>query len=281
MIQDIGDKKFDNQYNPSAVARDEDYVFVFRDGIFIKLKDDDIEVPTLSELKAAQKGATITGDDLRYLFSIDDRQFFLLKESVDAMLPDGYAFESMRALRMCTPMCMAGMTANHLANWYKDNKFCGRCGKPTVHDDKLRMVKCPECGNMIFPRINPAVIIGLRNGDSLMTSKYANRPQSNGRALLAGFCEIGETAEETVVREVMEEVGLKATNVQYYGSQPWGFAGNISLGYFCDLEGDDAITLDEEELACAEFMKREDLPEPNNMVSLTATMIEEFRKGNW
>lgn len=281
MIQDIGDKKFDNQYDSSAVARDEDYVFVFRDEIFIKLKDDDIEVPTLGELKAAQKGAAITADDLRYLFSIDDRQFFLLKEGVDATLPDGYAFESMRALRMCTPMCMAGMTANHLANWYKDNKFCGRCGKPTVHDDKLRMVKCPECGNMIFPRINPAVIIGLRNGDSLMTSKYANRPQSNGRALLAGFCEIGETAEETVVREVMEEVGLKATNVQYYGSQPWGFAGNISLGYFCDLEGDDAITLDEEELACAEFMKREDLPEPNNMVSLTATMIEEFRKGNW
>ena len=275
MIQDIGNKKFDNQYDPAAVATAEDYVFVFEDGkIFIRLLDEDIEIPQVKEL-------CVEASDLRYLFSIDEMRFFLLKDGAEAKLPEGYAFESMRALRMCTPMCMAGMTANHLANWYKDNKFCGRCGKPTVHDDKLRMVKCPECGNMIFPRINPAVIIGLRNGDSLMTSKYANRPQSNGRALLAGFCEIGETAEETVIREVMEEVGLKATNVQYYGSQPWGFAGNISLGYFCDLEGDDTVTLDEEELACAEFMKRDELPEPNNFVSLTATMIEEFRKGNW
>ena len=280
MIQDIGTKNFDNQYNPSAVATDDDYVFVFGEGIYIKLLDNDIAVPTFRELGVSQ-------DDVRYLFSIDEGQFFILKNDwleqngKEFALPDGYSFESMRALRMCTPMCMAGMTANHLANWYRDNRHCGRCGKPTVHDDKLRMVKCPDCGNMIFPRINPAVIIGLRNGDSLMTSKYANRPQSNGRALLAGFCEIGETAEETVVREVMEEVGLRATNVQYYGSQPWGFAGNISLGYFCDLEGDDAITLDEEELASAEFMKRDELPEPNNMVSLTATMIEEFRKGNW
>ena len=276
MIQDIGEKKFDNQYNPNAEAKSDDFVFVFNKGIYVKVNDEDIEIPQVKEFDVKQ-------EDLRYLFSIDDKQFFLLKEGAETKtkLPEGYAFESMRALRMCTPNCMAGMTANHLANWYKDNKFCGRCGKPTVQDDKLRMVKCPECGNMIFPRINPAVIIGLRNGDSLMTSKYANRPQSNGRALLAGFCEIGETAEETVVREVMEEVGLKATNVQYYGSQPWGFAGNISLGYFCDVEGSTEVTLDEEELACAEFMKRDELPEPNNMVSLTATMIEEFRKGNW
>ena len=276
MIQDIGNKKFDNQYDPTAVCTADDYVFAFEDGrILIRLGDEDIDVPKMKEL------GDIEASDLRYLFSIDDDRYFLLKEGAEIALPDGYAYESMRALRMCTPKCMAGMTANHIYVWYRDNKFCGRCGKATVHDDKLRMVKCPDCGNMIFPRINPAVIIGLRNGDSLMTSKYANRPQSNGRALLAGFCEIGETAEETVIREVMEEVGLKATNVQYYGSQPWGFAGNISLGYFCDLDGDDKITLDEEELACAEFMKREDLPEPNNMVSLTATMIEEFRKGNW
>ena len=206
-----------------------------------------------------------------------DLIFRLIKESEDVELPEGYNFESMRALRMCTFMCMAGMTANHLNTWYKDNKFCGRCGQPTCHDDKLRMVKCPNCGNMIFPRINPAVIIGVRDGDRLLTSKYANRPQSNGRALLAGFCEIGETAEETVAREVMEEVGLKVKNIEYYGSQPWGFAGNLSIGYFCDVDGDINIKLDEEELACADFMSRDELPEPDNMVSLTATMIKEFK----
>lgn len=274
MIQDIGDKKFDNQYNPQAVANGDDFVFVFNNGIGVKVGDNDIEIPTVNMLG-------IEGDNLRYLFSIDDRQYFLLKDGVEVELPEGYAFESMRALRMCTPNCMAGMTANHLAGWYRDNKYCGRCSCETQHDDKLRMLKCPQCGNMIFPRINPAVIVGVRNGDKLLTSKYANRPQSNGRALLAGFCEIGETAEETVGREVMEEVGLRVKNIQYYGSQPWGFAGNLSIGYFCDLDGDDAITLDEEELACAEFISRDELPEPDNMVSLTATMIKEFKDGEW
>lgn len=281
MIQDIGEKKFDNQYRPDAKMRDEDYLFLVRDQdrsgqIFIRVEDGKVVVPRVKEFN-------VTEDDVRYLFAIDDEQFFMLKEDVETELPEGYSFESMRALRSGIPadMCMAGTTANHLHIFYRDNKFCGKCGAATEHDSKLRAMKCPNCGNLIFPRINPAVIIGLRNGDSLMVSKYANRPMSTGVALLAGFCEIGETAEETVVREVMEEVGLKATNVQYYGSQPWGFAGNMSIGYFADVEGDTTVTLDKEELACAEFVKREDLPEPASMVSLTATMIEEFRKGNW
>lgn len=276
MIQDIGNRIFNNQYDPSVVATEDDYVFLFRGGIFVGLKDDDIVVPKAGEFQLSNEQLST---ELRYLFSIDDERFFLLRDSEGIQLPEGYNFESMRALRMCTPLCMAGMTANHLNSWYRDNAFCGRCGVATEHDDKLRMVKCPSCGNMIFPRINPAVIIGVRNGDSLLTSKYANRPQSNGRALLAGFCEIGETAEETVAREVMEEVGLKVKNIEYYGSQPWGFAGNLSIGYFCDVDGDTKIALDEEELACADFMTRDELPEPENMVSLTATMIKEFKDG--
>ena len=141
-------------------------------------------------------------------------------------------------------------------------------------------MKCPSCGNMIFPKICPAVIIGLRDGDRLMMSRYANR-EYKGRALLAGFCEVGETPEETVVREVMEEVGLKATNVTYFGSQPWGIDCNLLLGYYADVSGDVDVTIDKEELAAASFVKREDIePEPITE-SLTATMIEEFRCGRW
>ena len=82
-----------------------------------------------------------------------------------------------------------------------------------------------------------------------------------------------------MVREVMEEVGLKATNVTYFGSQPWGLDSNLLLGYFADVEGDINIRLDEEELECAGFVKREDIEPDDNLMSLTATMIEEFRMG--
>ena len=156
--------------------------------------------------------------------------------------------------------------------------YCGNCATPTVHDEKERMMRCPNCGNLIFPRIAPAAIIGLTNGDKLMLSTYANRNYKR-YGLLAGFIEIGETAEEAVAREVLEEVGLKVKNIRYYKSQPWGIAGNLSVGYFCDLDGDDTVHLDEEELATAEWFDRSELPAEDDGISLTREMIRIFGEG--
>ena len=99
---------------------------------------------------------------------------------------------------------------------------------------------------MVFPKIAPAVIVGVTNGRKILMTKYANREYKR-YALIAGFTEIGETAEETVAREVKEEVGLSVKNIRYYKSQPWGFDSNLLLGYFCELDDEgDVIRLDEE-----------------------------------
>ena len=139
-------------------------------------------------------------------------------------------------------------------------------------------MRCPACGNMMFPRIAPAAIIGVTHGDRLILSKYANREYTR-YGLIAGFIEIGETAEEAVAREVMEEVGLKVKNIRYYKSQPWGIAGNLSIGYFCDLDGSDEIHLDEQELASAAWFHRNDLPAKDDGVSLTREMVRIFEEG--
>ena len=128
---------------------------------------------------------------------------------------------------------------------------------------------------MIYPRIAPAVIIAVTDGDRLVMSKYAGRSYTRF-ALLAGFIEIGETAEEAVAREVMEEVGLKVKNIRYYGSQPWGIAGNLSIGYFCDLDGDDTIRIDENELSEAGWYHRDSLPAKDDGISITREMIRIF-----
>ena len=274
MIQEIGPYKFDNQYK-NLSPKPEDFIIGFagtnkRDhSIFIKNNNENIDFPEMKTLTLKEKPI--------FLFKIDDRAFFLTLEQLE--LP-GYSYESIRTMRHANPrhLCFAGMTAYHLYQWYIDSQYCGHCGARTQHDAKERMMKCPECGTMIFPKIAPAVIIGVKNGDSLMMSHYAGR-EYKGRALLAGFCEIGETPEETVAREVMEEVGLKVKNITYYGSQPWGFDMNLLLGYYCDLDGDGAVTLDHEELADAGFVKRADIEPDSNLNSLTATMIEEFRTG--
>ena len=127
--------------------------------------------------------------------------------------------------------------------------------------------------------IAPAVIVAVTNGDQLLVSRYAGR-EFKGMALIAGFCEIGETAEDTVRREVMEEAGLKVKNLRYFGSQPWGYASNLLLGYFCEVYGSDEIHFDREELQEAFWIRREALePVTENLLSLTGTMIETFRQG--
>ena len=131
---------------------------------------------------------------------------------------------------------------------------------------------------MIFPRIAPAVTIALTDGDRLVLSKYAGRSYTRF-ALLAGFIEIGETAEECVAREVMEEVGLKVKNIRYYKSQPWGIAGNLQIGYFCDLDGDDTLCIDKEELSEAGWYDRRNIPAEDDGISLTREMIRIFSEG--
>ena len=142
------------------------------------------------------------------------------------------------------------------------------------------MMRCPACGNMIFPRINPAVIIALTDGDNLMLATHAALTYKR-YGLIAGFIEIGETAEEAVAREVMEEIGLKVKNIRYYKSQPWGVAGNLSIGYFCDLDGDNSVTIDKTELATAEWHHRNKIPPEaaDDGISMTREMIRIFSEG--
>ena len=131
---------------------------------------------------------------------------------------------------------------------------------------------------MEFPKICPAVIIAVTHGNKILMSKYAGREYKK-YALLAGFNETGESIEETVRREVMEEVGLKVKNLRYYKSQPWSFSGSLLAGFYCDVDGDPSITLDREELSVAEWFDRASLPETPNLISLTGEMIECFRQG--
>ena len=283
MIQEIAPKKFDNAYHAKSPKPD-DFVLVFRghgkpdDKVLCRIEDGKIVFPTCSEL-GCEKHL------LQYLFSIDETCYFLYMPgdlSAGLFISDFFSFsyEPIRSLRRNAPVytCFAGMTGYHLYVWYRDNVFCGRCGAKTVHDKKERMKRCPHCGNLIFPKIAPAVIIGLIYEDSILISTYADRPYK-GRALLAGFCEIGETPEQTVVREVQEEVGLRVKNIRYFDSQPWGFDSNLLLGYYCEVDGGTSITMDETELATARFVKRDKIEEDKNLVSLTATMIDRFRKG--
>ena len=220
------------------------------------------------------------GGNFRYAFTLHDKKYFLYVDGNIEFAGDFYDYTDISELRLLETKkdYFVVLTALHLSDWYRKHKYCGCCASETQHDDKERMLKCPNCGNMIFPVISPAVIVAVTDGDRLLMSKYAGRNYTR-YALLAGFTEIGETLEQTVSREVMEEVGLKVKNIRYYKSQPWGIDGGLLMGFYCDLDGSDEIHLDENELSLAEWHYRGKLPAQDDGISLTREMMRIFNEG--
>ena len=218
-------------------------------------------------------------DDLIYLFDVDDAAFFYmpahkLADGERARLAEKPA-GSFRSYQERW-LAFAGITACHLASWYERRRLCGKCGAETRRSEKERMLECPACAAMYYPRISPAVIVGVTDGDKLLLTRYVNRPPGSF-ALIAGFAEIGESIEGTVRREVMEEVGLRVKNLRFYKSQPWGFSGSLLMGFYCDLDGNGEITLDNNELGYAEWTERGAIAVTDASFSLTGEMIEAFR----
>ena len=271
MIQDIYPDELVNHYvhlKPASESR----VMVFKNGKLLARHCEET-----SELVYPQY-QEFPGNPLAvYLFTIGGEQYFLMMDEVP--VPEGYEWYTLQDLRMLPRKDNSGVfaayTGWHLWKWYGSSRFCGVCGAKTEFDTVERAMSCPACGNKIYPRINPAVIVGVTNGEKIVLTKYKTGFGYN--ALIAGFTEIGETMEGTVRREVMEEVGLKVKNIRYYKSQPWGIASDILIGYYCDVDGDDTIHRDDSELKYAEWVERKDIILQPTEDSLTNEMMKRFR----
>ncbi|MDE6502404.1 MAG: NAD(+) diphosphatase [Ruminococcus sp.] len=273
MLQDIIPKKFDNHY--SAEVQPEN------DSVFFHFMGSDVLVNDISENFPVYR--QFESQHFVYLFSIDNMKYFLARD-MEIKIPSGYTYKNIKKLRYSEKVgkedFFALFTAYHLAEWYRSNYFCGHCGQRTEIYYSERAVRCTGCGKIIYPRLNPAIIAGVINGDKLLITHYVQNRGVTCNALVAGFTEIGETFEETVSREVMEEVGLKVKNIRYYKSQPWGFSGGILAGFFCEVDGSDVITLDRSELSSAVWTEKKDIIGQKDDYSLTNEMMMYFKNSD-
>ena len=278
MIQDIAPHQFKNEYLPSPPDKDSIMLY-YKDGqCLVQVSEEGIAFPTFAEAECIEtEDIQDAIRDAIYLFSIDDVKYYL----VNGLVPEDfqeYSMESIVIFRTQVPIerAFAGLTGYQLEKWYQTRQFCGKCGSKMVHDGKERMMRCEHCGTTEYPKICPAVIVGLTDGNRMLLTKYADKKRRR-YALIAGFAEVGETLEETVQREVMEEVGLKVKNIQYYKSQPWSISSSLLSGFFCELDGEDQVTLDEDELELAEWFDREEIPEAASVETLTNEMMMRFK----
>lgn len=273
MIHEIAPEILDNQYRRENIQDDSSIMLFFEGRLLLSTKNGQISYPRYAQVKN-KIGRYV------YLFSLSGRGYFLAEPLFTETEYEGFQAVTAIQLRDKQPVseAFAGMTALHLYRWYASVQFCGCCGSQTEHDKSQRMMRCPTCGNLMFPKISPAIIVAVTDGERLLLTKYAGR-KTAAYALVAGFIEIGETAEECVAREVFEETGLHIKDIRYYGSQPWGFDGNLMLGYTAQLDGTHEIELDQNELATAVWLKPEEIPEIADYSSLTREMIRRFKHG--
>lgn len=162
--------------------------------------------------------------------------------------------------------------AVQLLEWRRNHKFCSHCGHETqIHPTEYAMV-CPACRYHQYPRVQPCVITIITKGqDEVLLAKNAHN-KSNMYGLIAGFVEVGETLEEAVQRETLEEVGLKLKNIRYMSSQPWPFPSNLMIAFQAEYDSGE-IKLQEEEISDAKFFKFDQLPEIPFKGSIAHAMI--------
>jgi NAD+ diphosphatase len=163
--------------------------------------------------------------------------------------------------------------ASQILSWYRTHRYCGVCGNKTSQHEDQRALFCDNCGEQYFPRINPCAIMLVTRGSEVLLARSA-RFRSGFFSCLAGFIEVGETAEDTVRREVMEEVGVEVENIRYIKSQSWPFPSQLMLGFHADYKSGEIVP-EPGEIEEAAFYDVNDLPTvPSAEISVAGELIQ-------
>ena len=145
-----------------------------------------------------------------------------------------------------------------LAEFYRSHRFCGYCGHEMEHSKREWAVLCPHCHERYYPQIAPCMIVAIRRGEEILLAQHV-RHRNGIHTVLAGFVEVGETMEQAVAREVMEESNLRVKNLRYVSSQPWPFPNSLMMAFMADYDSGD-IRHDPKELLSAGWYRYDQLP---------------------
>jgi NAD+ diphosphatase len=216
------------------------WFLVHPEGLVVRREADRVALPTDAEVTALGLGADVAG--VHGLGTLGDERFM-----------------------------MAGR-ATQTVEWAETHRFCGRCATPTQRIPSERCMRCPKCGLLGYPRISPAVIVLVRRGDEALLARGARFP-GIFYSTLAGFVEIGESLEDTIAREIREEVGIEVARPRYFGSQPWPFPHSLMVGYFADWASGE-ITPDGDEILDARWFRVDALPAIPPPLSIARRLID-------
>lgn len=220
--------------------------------------------------------AAVLGLTLRrsiFVGELDGEACFAFETAAEAVAPPGMAWEGLRALmrRYDAPRFAVAGRASQLVDWDRDHGFCGRCGTPTTPLAHEHARICPSCALTVYPRIAPVIMALVKRGRELLLARGPHFPPGMFSAL-AGFVEAGEGVEDTLLREVREEVGIEVSALRYFGSQSWPFPNSLMLAFVCDYAGGE-ITPQAGEIAEAGWFDCASLPTIPSPASIAGQLI--------
>lgn len=161
-----------------------------------------------------------------------------------------------------------------LCDWFRTHRYCGKCGSPTTENEGDRSMVCERCRINFYPRLSPSIIVLVHREDEVLLARNHMFPEGLF-STLAGFVEPGESIEETVRREVQEEVGVRVGNLRYRGSQPWPFPNSLMLGFHAEYESG-AIVCQQDEIAEAKWFGCAELPNIPGKFAISRWLIDAY-----
>ena len=271
----ISDFDFIVGVEPPAEKTEKALWFIFRGReILLKVNKNPGGIPRL--LNPGEIG--LSGIREQYLGTLKEVHCYSLELPENAVPPAGMKFVDLRqAYSEINEGCFALINkAVQVMEWDRTNQFCSRCGKKTLQKQGERGKECPACGELFYPRISPAVIVLIRRGDEVLLARSPHFPKDM-YSLIAGFVEPGESAEDAVIREIREEVGLEIKNIRYFGTQAWPFPNSLMIGFTAEYASGE-IKPDGVEIEDAHWFSDKELPVLPGKISISRKLIDHFLK---
>jgi NAD+ diphosphatase len=250
-----------------------DWWFVFRgDRLLVRETAAGISIPVYSDVSQIEQPLVNTA----FLGTYSGIPCYSGEVDRYSVHPDGMSYRELRPLLglLAEDIFSIAGRAFQILHWDHTSRFCGRCGSPTELKADERAKKCTECGLVSYPEVTPAMIVAVINGSEILLARSC-RFLYGFYSVLAGFVEPGETFEQCVRREVMEEVGIEIGNIRYFASQPWPFPHTLMVGFTADYAGG-SITTDNAEIADARWFKADALPAIPHSGSIARRLIDWF-----
>jgi len=247
------------------------YWFVFSlNRLLVNTYNDNISIPFVKTIEELN----IVPVRTQYLGTLEGQPCYSVEVSSNIKDPDGMSFRDLRSLygTLEEDIFILAGKALQIVTWDKTHQYCGSCGTHTETIKGEKAKRCPKCGLINYPQISPAVITAILKDNKILMAHNSGFI-GNMHSIIAGFLEPGETLEECVEREIMEEVGLKVKNIKYFGSQPWPFPNSMMIGYLAEYESGE-ILVDGVEITEAKWFGVENLPKLPSEMSIARKLID-------